>query len=118
MALPSMVESNWKSSAQTTRSIRADLRVRGRPGAFAPAVHAALQALLGPQPLHLLLVDPAVLVVAQRRPGPTKPHDRDGPWRKRAARPQIGVRIGRARRQRDALVGGAGEPDCFARQPF
>ena len=32
--------------------------------------------------------------------------------------PQIGVRVGRALRQRDALVGGAGEPDCLARQPF
>ena len=57
MALPSMVESNWKSSAQTTfGSIRADLRVRDAPARLRRLCTRRCRALLGPQPLHLFLL--------------------------------------------------------------
>ena len=74
IALPSTVESNWKSIAHTTFGASAiDRRDRGHPGPLTRAVHPHLQALLTPQPVDLLLVDLTALVVAQRRPGAPEP---------------------------------------------
>jgi hypothetical protein len=74
-ALPSMVESNWKSSAHTTLGASATIsaghddtpaRLRG----LGCARGAATPFL--PHPVHLL-VHLAVLVMAQRRPRTTEP---------------------------------------------
>ena len=74
MALPSMVESNWKSIAHTTFGASASIGgIEDTPARFRGLRTLHLQAFLAPQPVDLLHVDLTALVVAQRRPGTSEP---------------------------------------------
>ena len=90
IALPSTVESNWKSIAHTTfAGIGVDRRDRGHPSPLTRTMHAHLQPFLAPEPVNLLLVDLTARVVAQGRPGTPEPVTGVFGARRRAARPAI-----------------------------
>jgi hypothetical protein len=70
MALPSVVESNWKSIAHTTFGASASMGgIDDTPVRLRGLVHLDLEAFFAPEAMDLL-VDLTALVVAQRRPGP------------------------------------------------
>lgn len=74
MALPSTVESNWKSNCpHHARRVSGDRWHRRDAGPLARGHDLDLQALLTPQPVDSLLVDLTALVVAQRSPGTPEP---------------------------------------------
>ena len=100
------------------RGIGVDRRDRGHPGPFPRTMHPHLQALLAPQAVDLLLVHLTALVVAQRRPGTPEPMARMFGRVGAQPGPHLGVGIGRGLRQWQAPVGGAGQPNRLARQPF
>ncbi|EUA12226.1 hypothetical protein I546_2689 [Mycobacterium kansasii 732] len=68
VALPSMVESNWKSKAYTTFDASAHPWAGTTTGrcVYAGCARAPLQALVGPQPVHPDVVHTSVPAVAQR----------------------------------------------------
>src|ERR1700741_142174 len=74
MALPSVVESNWKSIAHTTFGASASIGgIEAPPAPLAWRADLDLHALFVPQPVHLLLIDLLVFVITQRRPRAAKP---------------------------------------------
>lgn len=60
----------------------------------------------------------AMLIMAQRGPGPPKPMARMGGGVAAQPLPQLSVGIGRGQRDRAPAVGAAGKPDRFARPPL
>ena len=119
MALPSMVESNWKSIAHTTFGASASTGgIEDTPARLRGLCTRTCRPFLAPQPVDLLLVDLTALVVAQRRPGPPEPMARMFGGVGAQPGPHLGIRIGRGLRHRQASVGGAGQPNGLARQPL
>jgi hypothetical protein len=122
---PSVVASNWKSTAHTTFGASAvgGFGAVGRAETLAPASLRHAQALVAPEPLDLLVVDVPALgagVVVGR----TKPTPRMVPCPVPQPRAQPGVRVGRCRRGwrpplgRSVLPGhAAGEPLTHLHRP-
>ncbi len=100
------------------RGIGLNRRDRRHPGPLARRDHLHLQSLFAPQAMDLLLVDLAALVVAQRGPGAPEPMARVFRGVGTQPGPHIGIGISRSLRLREAAVRGAGQPNCFARQPL
>jgi hypothetical protein len=86
MALPSMVESNWKSTAHTTFGASATIEGTEEVPARLRGLHAHLQTLLGPQRWIFFLL------TSRRSSWRSAAEARRNPWegvwwRRRAARP-------------------------------
>ena len=114
MALPSMVESNWKSIAHTTFGASASTGgMEDTPARLRGRMDLHLQPFLAPQPVNLLLVDLTALVVAQRRPGPPEPMARVLGGIRAQPGPRLGIRISPGLPDRQGSVGGTASPTAL-----